>query len=153
VPVEHVEIPVSKLSPGAKRVVDRAIEESRRRDHGLITSAHLFCAFALAEWDLFAQTLRDGGTSPHDVLEAVERRLQRVPVAVGGKLRVCPTTALVCSTALYYAGRSGRQAVEASDLLIGLFGETSGPVAASLLQQGADPVALIARLETAIKDR
>ncbi|HMF93414.1 MAG TPA: ATP-dependent Clp protease ATP-binding subunit [Vicinamibacterales bacterium] len=133
--------------------MDRAIEESRRRDHALLTSGHLLCAFALAEWDLFAQTVRDGGINPHDLLEAVERRLQRVPLAIGGKLRVCPTTTLVCSTALYHAGRAGRPAVEAPDLLIGLLTETTGAVAASLSQHGADPLALVSRLEAAIKDR
>src|SRR5262249_4444139 len=153
VAVESLDIPINKLNASARRVTDRAIEESRRCDHALITSGHLLCAFAQTEWDLFAQVMREAELNPHGVLSAVEGHLQRVPLAAGGKRRVCPTTMLVCSTAVYHAGRAGRPAAEASDLLIGLLSETSGAVAAALLKHGADPIELVSRLEVYFRDR
>lgn len=136
--MDDLDIPVGKLAPGAKRVVDRAIEEARRREHALITSTHLLCAFAQTEWDLFAHSLRDAGINPHNVLAAIDGHLRRVTMSNGGRMRVCPTTALVCSAAL---ARAGSAAVEAGDLLIGLFAETNGAVAASLRQHGGDAAA------------
>ena len=139
--MDDLDIPVGKLAPGAKRVVDRAIEEARRREHALITSAHLLCAFAQTEWDLFAHSLRDAGINPHNVLAAIDGHLRRVTLSNGGRMRVRPTTALACSAALARAGRAGSAAVEAADLLIGLFAETNGAVAASLRQHGGDAAA------------
>ena len=40
--VDDLDIPVSKLTEAAQRVMDRAVEELRRREHSLLTSAHLF---------------------------------------------------------------------------------------------------------------
>jgi ATP-dependent Clp protease ATP-binding subunit ClpA len=131
VTVDDLDIPVGNLAPGAKRVVDRAIEEARRREHALITSAHLLCAFAQTEWDLFAHSLRDAGINPHNVLAAIDGHLRRVTLSNGGRMRVRPTTALACSAALALA----------ADLLIGLFAETNGAVAASLRQHGGDAAA------------
>ena len=39
----------SKLTDATQRVVDRAIEELRRREHTLLTTAHVF--FAIAQVD------------------------------------------------------------------------------------------------------
>jgi hypothetical protein len=33
--------PVNKLTESARRVIDRALEDSRRREHAVLTSAHL----------------------------------------------------------------------------------------------------------------
>jgi hypothetical protein len=51
--VDDFDIAQSKIGESAQRVVDRAIEESRRRDHALLTNEHIFLAFAQVEWDTF----------------------------------------------------------------------------------------------------
>ena len=44
--VEDLDISPSKVAETAQRLIDRAIEESRRREHALLTNEHLFLAFA-----------------------------------------------------------------------------------------------------------
>src|SRR5260221_3132653 len=65
--VDDLDIPPGKLTQAAQRVIDRAIEESRRRLHPLLTSAHLFVALAQAEWDLFAHAMGSAPLNTHHV--------------------------------------------------------------------------------------
>ena len=150
--VDDPEIPMDKLAETARRVMGRAVEESRRREHPLLTSAHLFFAVALADWDLFARAMRDAGVNPHHVVRAVDEHLRRMPPFAGSELRVSHPTRLVCKLAYQRAVRAGRPAVEAADLLLALFEETRGVPASILRQCGAEPGGLASRLDTHIRD-
>ena len=66
--MEDFDVSQSKMAESAQRVVDRAIEESRRRDHALLTNEHVFLAFAQVEWDMFSQVMRDLELNPHQIL-------------------------------------------------------------------------------------
>ena len=57
--MEDFDIPQNKLADSAERVVDRALDEARRREHALLTNEHVCLAFAQAEWDMFGQVMRD----------------------------------------------------------------------------------------------
>jgi hypothetical protein len=61
--VDDFELPSGKLSEGAQRVIDRALEDVHRREHALLTNTHVLFALAQSEWDLFAGTLRGAGVS------------------------------------------------------------------------------------------
>src|SRR5882762_6221913 len=93
--VGDFDIAQSKIGESAQRVVDRAVEESRRRDHVLLTNEHVFLAFAQVEWDTFAQVMRDLELNPHEILQALEEHLQVLPTFSGRELRVAPATKLV----------------------------------------------------------
>jgi ATP-dependent Clp protease ATP-binding subunit ClpC len=149
--VDDLDIPVSKLTEAAQRVIDRAVEESRRREHSLLTSAHVFLALAQAEWDLFAQAMRQAQVSPHHVLRAVDEHLRRMPSDAGREVRVSPRTKLLCKLALHHASRAGHSGVESGDLLVALFEETGGAPASILRQHGADTGDLVARLESHLR--
>ena len=145
--VDDLDIVVNKLSESARRVIDRALEDTRRREHPLLTSAHLLLAVAQAEWDLFAQAMRDANVSPNAVLRSLDEYLRRVPSVATGEVRVCPTTKLVCKLALQGAARAGHPAVDAGDLLLALFEQTRGVPASILRHHGADTETLVSRLE------
>ena len=76
---DDFDIPQSKLADSAERVVDRALEEARRRDHALLTNEHVCLAFAQAEWDMFGEVMRDLGLNPHEILQALEEHLRLLP--------------------------------------------------------------------------
>ena len=63
--VEDLDISPSKIAETAQRIIDRAIEEARRREHALLTNEHMFLAFAQVEWDTFAEVMRDIELNPH----------------------------------------------------------------------------------------
>ena len=142
-----------RLTPATQRVVDRALEESLRRGHPLLATAHMWYAVAHTEWDLFARAMRDAEVNPHDVLRAIDEHLRTVPSFAGSAVRVSPTMKLVCKVALNRAGRAGRASVEAADLLLALFDETQGVAASILRRHGVEPDVLAARLEAHMRER
>jgi ATP-dependent Clp protease ATP-binding subunit ClpC len=140
------------MTETAQRVIDRAVDELRRRRHSLLTSAHLFFVAVQSEWDLFSHTMRDAQVNPHAVLRAVDEHLRRVPPLAGGEASVSPTTKLVWKLAVHHAARTGRPGVEVTDLLIALFEEAHGEPAAILRQHGAEPSTLVPRLQARIRE-
>jgi len=105
--VEDLDISPSKIGETAQRIVDRAIEEARRREHALLTNEHVFLAFAQVEWDTFAEVMRDIELNPHTILQAIEEHLHMMPSFAGRELRVSPATKLVFKLALHHASRAG----------------------------------------------
>ena len=150
--VDDLEISPSKVAESSQRIIDRAIEDARRREHPLLTNEHLFLAFTQVEWDLFAQVMRDVDLNPHTIREAVEAHLQLVPVGPGRDLRVSPSTKIAFRMALHQAGRSGRQSIEAPDLLAAVLEETQSAPVSILRRHGVDPSVVVTRLSTRVRD-
>jgi ATP-dependent Clp protease ATP-binding subunit ClpA len=66
--VDDFDIPQNKMAESAERVVDRATEDARRRDHAVLTNEHVCLAFAQVEWDMFGQVMRDLSLNPHEIV-------------------------------------------------------------------------------------
>jgi ATP-dependent Clp protease ATP-binding subunit ClpA len=150
--VEDFDIPQNKLAESAERVVDRALDEARRRDHSLLTNEHVCLGFAQVEWDMFGQVMRDVNLNPHEILQALEEHLRLLPSAPGRDLRVAPSTKLLFKLALLHASRSGRHSVEATDLFSAIFEETQGIPVSIIRRHGIEPEALVSRLTTRMRD-
>src|SRR5881628_572468 len=151
-PVEDFDIPQNKLAESAERVVDRALDEARRREHALLTNEHVCLAFAQVEWDMFGQVMRDVELNPHEILQALEEHLRLLPSVAGRDLRVAPSTKLLFKLALLHASRSGRHTIEATDLFSAIFEETQGIPVSIIRRHGIEPDALVTRLATRMRD-
>src|SRR5579872_2201894 len=143
---------MSKLADSAERVVDRALEEARRREHALLTNEHVCLAFAQSEWDTFGQVMRDVELNPHEILQALEEHLRLLPSVSGRDLRVAPSTKLLFKLALLHASRCGRHTIEATDLFSAIFEETQGIPVSIIRRHGIEPEALVTRLATRMRD-
>ncbi len=150
--MDDFDIAQSKIGESAQRVVDRAIEESRRRDHALLTNEHVFLAFAQVEWDTFSQVMRDLELNPHEILQALEQHLHVLPTFAGRELRVAPATKLVFKLAFHSASRAGRQTIESSDLFEAIFQESQGVPVSIIRRHGVEPEVLVSRIATRIRD-
>ena len=150
--MEDFDIPQNKLADSAERVVDRALDEARRREHALLTNEHVCLAFAQVEWDMFGQVMRDVNLNPHEILQALEEHLRLLPSTPGRELRVAPSTKLLFKLALLHASRSGRHSVEATDLFSAIFEETQGIPVSIVRRHGIEPEALVSRLATRMRD-
>ncbi|HEY7291101.1 MAG TPA: ATP-dependent Clp protease ATP-binding subunit [Vicinamibacterales bacterium] len=150
--VEDLDISPSKIGESAQRIIDRAIEEARRREHALLTNEHVFLAFAQVEWDMFSEVMRDSELNPHAVVQAVEEHLHLVPSFAGRELRISPATKLVFKLGLHHASRAGRSSIEASDLFSAVFEETQGVPVSILKRYGVEPEALVNRLNARMRD-
>ena len=150
--VDDFDIAQSKIGESAQRVVDRAIEESRRRDNALLTNEHIFLAFAQVEWDTFSQVMRDLELNPHEILQALEEHLHVLPTFAGRELRVAPATKLVFKLAFHQASRAGRQTIESSDLFSAIFEESQGVPVSIIRLHGVEPEVLVTRIATRMRD-
>ncbi len=150
--VDDLDISPSKIADTAQRIIDRAAEEARRREHALLTNEHLFLAFAQVEWDTFAEVMRDVDVNPHTILQAVDEHLHLIASYSGRTLRVSPSTKLVFKLALHNASRNGRQTLDAVDLFVSVFEETQGVPVTILRRHGVEPDVLVNRLNTRIRD-
>ena len=150
--MDDFDIPQNKMAESAERVVDRAFDEARRRDHALLTNEHVCLAFAHVEWDMFGQVMRDLELNPHEILQALEEHLRLLPSVPGRDLRVAPSTKLLFKLALLHASRLGRHAIEATDLFSAIFEETQGIPVSIIRRHGIEPEALVNRLTTRMRD-
>ena len=150
--MEDFDIPQNKMAESAERVIDRALDEARRREHALLTNEHVCLAFAQVEWDMFGEVMRDLELNPHEILQALEEHLRLLPSAPGRELRVAPSTKLLFKLALLHASRCGRHTVEATDLFSAIFEETQGIPVSIIRRHGIEPEALVTRLATKMRD-
>ncbi|HEY5617711.1 MAG TPA: ATP-dependent Clp protease ATP-binding subunit [Vicinamibacterales bacterium] len=150
--VNDLDVPVGKISEAAQRVIDRAIEASRRYPHVLVTSEHLLLAFAQVEWSLFTDVMRDVELNPHTIYQAIESELRTIPASDGNDVRLAPAAKLVCKLALHRASRAGRQAIEATDLFMTLLEDSRGATASIFRQHGVDPEVIALRLDGHLRD-
>ena len=150
--VVDLDIASSKIGESAQRVIDRAMEASRRRKHALLANEHLFIAFAQVEWDLFADIMRDSHLNPHTILAAAEERVQRIASHEGREPEVPPPTKLVFRLALHCATRAGRAAIASVDIMAALLEESQGAAASIVRRHGVDPGALTMRLSERMRD-
>ena len=144
--IEDLDIPAHKMSEAARHVIDKAVDEARRRRHSQLTAAHLFLGFAQVEWDRLAEAMRLFAISPHAVVQQVEASLHELPSSESLAVAVPSATRMVLKLALHHAGRAGRSTLDSSDILLGMF-EDDGGVPASILRKfGVPPATVIAEV-------
>jgi ATP-dependent Clp protease ATP-binding subunit ClpA len=137
--VEDLEIALDKMGEAARRIVDRAIDESRRRDHPLLVSEHIVLAFAEVEWDRFAEIMRDIDLDAQTILQAIEAHVRTMPCVAGRDVVVSPATKLTLKLALHSAARAGRASISPIDLFLALLEEKESGLASILGRHSASP--------------
>ena len=70
--MDDFDIAPSKIGESAQRVVDRALEETRRRGHECVTNEHVLLAFTHLQWDMFSEVMRDLELNPHEIVQALD---------------------------------------------------------------------------------
>ncbi len=150
--VEDLDIPTERIAPATGRILDRAFEEARRRQHAVLTNEHVFLAFAQIEWDTFRRAMQDVSLSPQTILRAVEAHLQAVPADPAQMLVVSPATKIACKLALHHASRAGHPSIDTADLFTAVLEETQGVAVSILRRHGVEPDAVISRMNARARE-
>jgi ATP-dependent Clp protease ATP-binding subunit ClpC len=150
--LEDLEIDLTKLSETGLRIVSRAEDEARRRGHDLLTSEHLFVAFAQVEWGLYARVIRDLSVRPEELLAAVETALETIPAVGGGPVRMTELTQELIRRAIQQAVTMGREQAESYDLFASLLVERQSGPSVILRRFDTDGEAVTARLAMIVRD-
>jgi ATP-dependent Clp protease ATP-binding subunit ClpC len=128
-----------KFSETGQKVVRRAIEVSKSRDHNFLSVVHLFTALGEIESALFSETMQAVGIDPHSVTRLLEQELAKSPIHVGRKMAIPEPTRDLFNRALRRARSQGRQTIESYDLFATLFTDQTGVPAEILRRLGVDP--------------
>ena len=145
--MDDFDVAPDKIGESAQRVMNRAVEESRRREHAIVANEHLFLALTQVEWDTFSHVMQDLEVNPHVILDALDEHLQLLPTLSGCELRVAPNTKTVFQLAFNRASRDGR-IIASSDLFSAILEESHGVPVSIVRRQGVPPSTFVARLTT-----
>lgn len=128
-----------KFSESGQKVIYRALEESRRRDHNFISVEHIFTALGEVESQLYAESIQEVGLDPQMVSHMLEQELSKSRQYVGKKIYVADTARDLFNRALKRARQNGRQTIESFDLFVSLFADPAGVPADILRRLGVEP--------------
>ena len=150
--MEDLDVDLTKLSESGLRIVTRAEDEARRRGQDLLTSEHLFIAFAQVEWGLYARVVRDLELRPEELLTAVENSLESLTGVPGRSVRMTELTQELIRRAIQQAIALGREQAESYDLFASLLIERQSGPSLILRRFGTDGEAVTARLAMIVRD-
>ena len=105
-----------KFSDNGRRVLERALEDSKRRDQNYVAVEHILHAISSEEPELFSGTMRDLSVDPRSVKLMIERRIENVRPHVGKGYRIAPETTDLFKRAMDRARAQGRKTIDATDM-------------------------------------
>jgi ATP-dependent Clp protease ATP-binding subunit ClpC len=105
-----------KFSDSGRRVLESALDESRKRDQNYVAIEHILHAVVREEDDLFTSTMRDLAVDPRSVKLLIEKRLDSGRQHTGKGFRIAPETTELFKRAMDRARSQGRRVIDASDI-------------------------------------
>jgi ATP-dependent Clp protease ATP-binding subunit ClpA len=139
-----------KFSDSGQRILEGALNESRRRDQNYVAVEHILKALADEEADLFNATMRDLAVDPHSVRTMIEKRLEMSRQHVGKGFRIAPDTTDLFKRAMERARAQGRKTIEATDIFTALSQDERGLFVEVLRGFGATPEAVVENVRSRV---
>src|SRR4026209_486171 len=142
-----------KFGDSGQRILEHALDESRRRDQNFVSVEHILQALTMEEPDMFDSAMRELSLDPIVVKMAIEKRLgSSRQQHVGKGFRIGPDTTDLFKRAMERARQQGRKTIEATDIFEALSNEDSLFVEV-LRTMGANPEAVQENVRTQIQKR
>ncbi|MDQ3748656.1 MAG: ATP-dependent Clp protease ATP-binding subunit, partial [Acidobacteriota bacterium] len=105
-----------KFSESGQRVLEVALNESRKRDQNYVATEHILHALANEEAELFNATMRDLAVDPRSVKLLIEQRLDGSRQHTGKGFKIAPETTDLFKRSMDRARSQGRRVIEGSDI-------------------------------------
>ncbi|MEA2205580.1 MAG: ATP-dependent Clp protease ATP-binding subunit ClpC [Blastocatellia bacterium] len=141
-----------KFGDSGQRVLENALNESRRRDQNYISVEHIVSALAREEPDLFNSTIRDLALDPASVRMAIEQRLESSRQHIGKGFRIAPDTTDLFKRAMERARAHGRKTIESTDIFE-VLSKYDSLLVEVLKNLGASPEAVIENVRVHVDKR
>ncbi|MBS1810161.1 MAG: ATP-dependent Clp protease ATP-binding subunit [Acidobacteria bacterium] len=142
-----------KFSESGQKIIYRAIEESRRREHNFLSPEHIFTVFGEVENALFIESMQSIGADPQAVKQLLEHELSKSRQYVGKKMYIPDPTRELFNRSLKRARQHGRQTIDAIDLFVTLFADPTGAPAEILRRLGIDPQFAVDKIVQRVRHR
>ena len=105
-----------KFSESGRRVLETALDESKKRDQNYVSIEHILHAITNEEDDLFSSTMRDLAVDPRSVKLLIEKRMEMGRQHSGKGFRIAPETTELFKRAMDRARSQGRRVIDGSDI-------------------------------------
>ena len=105
-----------KFSESGRRVLETALDESKKRDQNYVSIEHILHAVAREEDELFTSTMRDLSVDPRSVRLLIEKRMETGRQHTGKGFRIAPETTELFKRAMDRARSQGRRVIDGSDI-------------------------------------
>jgi ATP-dependent Clp protease ATP-binding subunit ClpA len=106
----------TKFSESGQRVLETALEESRRRGQNYVGNEHIVWALARVESETFNGISRELSLDPVVIKLALERRLDAGRKHTGSGFRITPDATEIFKGAMERARAQGRRVIESTDI-------------------------------------
>ncbi|HEY6120211.1 MAG TPA: ATP-dependent Clp protease ATP-binding subunit [Pyrinomonadaceae bacterium] len=142
-----------KFGESGQRILESALNESRRRDQNFVAVEHILQALISEEPDMFNSSMRELSLDPVVVKMAIEKRLIGARQQhVGKGFRIAPDTTDLFKRAMERARAQGRKTIEATDIFEALVRYDSLFVEV-LRSMGANPDAVAQNVSAQVQKR
>ncbi len=105
-----------KFSESGRRVLQNAMDESRKREQNYIGIEHILFALVGEEIEFFNTMMRELNVDARSVKVLMEKRLENARSHVGKGFRIAPETTELFKRSMDRARAQGRRVIEASDI-------------------------------------
>ena len=142
-----------KFGESGQRILEYALNESRRRDQNFVAVEHILQALTVEEPDMFNSAMRELSLDPVVVKMAIEKRLGTSRQQYAGKgFRIGPDTTDLFKRAMERARSQGRKVIEATDIFEALSNYDSMFLDV-LRTMGANPDAVVENVRAQVQKR
>jgi len=136
------------LSEKAFRVINIAIEESKKRNHYYLGVEHIFLAYARVETSFFNAVLSDLNLDPKHIIAFLKDHMGISQPAMGINVKIPLETKTVFRRAWEEAQQMGKNTIEPVDLFRAIFQENDGVPVKILKSLGVDPDKMVRTIES-----
>jgi len=145
-----LEIYTDKIAESGRRLIRKAYEEARGRDHNQLAPEHIFVSIAEVERQFFNEVMQSLNLDPQIVLQALETKLsQRDYLGRGMKISEAMRTLL--SNGLKHSRERGRRLIESHDIFVALFMDMHSFPVDLLRRLGADREMVMQKIQTRVR--
>src|ERR687885_569756 len=143
-----------RFAESGQRVLEHAVQESRRRDQNYIAVEHILNGLAAEESELFNSTMRDLSLDPRSVKVLIEKRLENARYQnVNKGIRIAPETIELFKRSMERARAQGRKTIEATDLFMALSQTEDSAMMTVLRNLGANPESVMENVRARVRTR
>ncbi|MEK6321337.1 MAG: ATP-dependent Clp protease ATP-binding subunit [Acidobacteriota bacterium] len=145
-----LEIYTDKIAESGRRLIRKAYEEARGRDHNQLAPEHLFLSICEVERPFFNEVMQSLNLDPQVVIQALETKLDQRDY-LGRGMKISEPLRTLLSNALKHSREQGRRLIESTDLFYALFTDTHSYPVELLRRLGADREMVMQKITTRVR--
>jgi ATP-dependent Clp protease ATP-binding subunit ClpA len=145
-----LEIWTDKIAESGRRLISKAYQEARSRDHNQLAPEHLFLSITEVERPFFNEVMQSLNLDPQVVIQALETKLDQRDY-LGRGMKMSEPLRTLLSNALKHSREQGRRLIESTDLFYALFGDTHSFPVELLRRLGADREMVMQKIATRVR--